>query len=286
MTEVETTSKSAGLGALPLWSGIATVVGLASDFARPIGPFALYLLVLFALVCAGAFALSRFVPASREMGRNIAKYSLVGAVVFGLVVVLQVATKDNTEPDVDRGFLASVAPPLASVQEAVLPVEAAPADEFEAAMRGALRSKDDTEKRALARKALASEDAAFRQTAIEKFYVSKDPGLRRQAVIAAFVARYRDTLPVIVLEDQGNDPDLARSLIGKGLFLYATDPETGAVSASFLSARTDGTIALTGISLSVGNSGVLSLKAEDDFTLQGTYQIASGAKARVQILLN
>lgn len=286
MTDVQNTANSGGLGALPLWSGIATVVGLASDFARPIGPFALYLLILFALVCLGAFALSRFVPAAKARSLSIAKYALVGSVVFGLVVALQVATKDDAEPDVDRGFLASVAPPLASVQEAVLPVESEPADEFEAAMRSALKTKDETERRTQARKALSSEDAAFRQTAVEKFYLSKDPVLRRQAVIGIFVARHRTTLPLVVMEAEGNDPDLARELIGKGLYIYSTDSEVGSVTAQMLNSRANGTIALTGINFSVGNSGVLSLKAEDDFTLQGTYQISSGATAKVQILLN
>jgi len=286
MTDAQNAGKPSTLGALPLWSGIATIFGLASDFARPIGPFALYLLILFALVCAAAFAASRYLPAQRVRALSIAKYALVGSIVFGLVVALQVMTKDAGEPDVDRGFLASVAPPLAGVQDAVLSVEAEPADEFEAAMRRALKEKDETERRTLARTALTSDDAAFRQTAIEKFYLSGDPVLRRQAVIGIFAARRANTLPIVVIEAEGNDPDLAKRLIGKGLYLYSTDTEVGAVSASLLSARTSGTIALTGINLSVGNSGVLQLTAEDDFSLKGTYEETTGAEVQVQILLN
>ena len=114
---------------------------------RPVGPFALYLLILFVLICIGGFIVSRTVPAAKKTGISIAKYTLVGAVIFGLVVALQAMTKDEDSPDVDRGFLASVVPPVASVQSAVLTVEADPADEFEAALRHALKSKDDIEKR-------------------------------------------------------------------------------------------------------------------------------------------
>lgn len=276
----------ASLGALQLWSGVATMIGLASDFMRPIGPFALIIFVIFLLATLGLLFGGRAAKGKMPWASQYARYSLVGAVVFGLVVVLQMATSTTEAGEPERGFVASVVPPLAGVQAAVLDVEAAPADEFEAAMRSALKEKDETERRSLARKALTSEDAGFRQTATEKFYLDGDPVLRRQAVIGIFASRRNDTLPVVVIESESNDPELAKRLIGKGLYIYSTDTEVGSVSASFLNARTSGTIALTGINFSVGNTGTLRLAAADDFTLKGTYEETSGAKADVQILLN
>ncbi len=274
------------LGALPLWSGVATMFGLASDFARPIGPIALYLFILFLLVCVGSFVASRRMPAFREWGGRAAKYSLVGAIVFGIVVALQVSTKDADQPDVDRGFLASVVPPVASVQSAVLDVESEPADEFETAMRQALKAKDETERRSLARKALASEDPSFRQTAIEKFYLKGEPELRRQAVIGIFASRVRTSLPILVVEAEDNDPDLAKQMIGKSLYIYSADKDVGSVSAAFGNQRVEGTIARSGVNFSVGNGGVMDLKTADDFSLTGTYQENTGAKVHIQILLN
>lgn len=253
---------------------------------RPVGPFALYLLILFVLICIGGFIVSRTVPAAKKTGISIAKYTLVGAVIFGLVVALQAMTKDEDSPDVDRGFLASVVPPVASVQSAVLTVEADPADEFEAALRHALKSKDDIEKRTSARLSLKSEDSAFRQTAIEKLYLSKDPTLRRQAVLAIFAARGRDGLPVIVVDDETNDAELATDLIGKTISFYQVDTEVGALTG-YLGYRFDGTVALNGISLAVGSSfAIVRLTAEDDFTLRGTYTGKSGGTVKIEVLLN
>lgn len=284
MTHTEESKKPSQLGALPLWSGVATVVGLASDFAQPIGPFALWLLIAFLLVAAGSAIAWRFVPALKGTAGNFAKYSLVGTIVFGLVVVLQQFSGSEDLPGTERGFLAAAVPPVASVQSAVISVESEPVDDFDAALRRALKVDDEIEKRAAARFALTSEDKMFRQTAIEKLYLSKDPALRRQAVIGIFVERQRSSLPIVVIEDESNDPDLARSMNGQSLNIYSVDSEVGAVTGA-VRYNVSGTIALTGITFA-HTYGVFNLVAEDDFTIRGTFTDNKGAKVRIQILLN
>jgi len=286
MTDVQSATKRSRLGALPLWGGVATVFGLASDFARPIGPFALYLLILFAVACIASFAMSRTVPAARHAGSDIAKYTLVGVLIFTVVVALQVMTKDEAEPDVDRGFLASVVPPVASAQEAVLTVEAGPVDEFDAALRQALRAKDDLEKRTAARLALSSVEAEFRQTAIERLYRSKDPTLRRQAVLAIFAARGRNGVPVVVVEDEGNDPNLVSMLTGETITFTNVDTEVGKLDG-YIHKPYDGNVALNGITLAISyQEAVVKLVADDDFTLRGTYTHKDGASVKIEALLN
>lgn len=284
MSQTEESKKPSQLGALPLWSGIATIVGLASDFAQPIGPFALWLLIAFLIVAVGSAIAWRSVPAMKATAGNLAKYSFVGAIVFGLVVALQQFSGSEDAPGTERGFLAAAVPPVASVQSAVISVEPDPVDEFDAALRRAMREKDEIEKRAAARFALTSEDKVFRQTAIEKLYLSKDPALRRQAVIGIFVERQRSSLPIVVIEDESNDPDLARSMNGQSLNIYSVDSEVGAVTGA-IRYSVSGTIALTGITFA-HSYGVFNLVAEDDFTIRGTYTNNKGAQVRIEILLN
>jgi hypothetical protein len=284
VSQTEELKKTSQLGALPLWSGIATIVGLASDFAQPIGPFALWLLIAFLIVSVASAIAWRSIPALKATAGNLAKYSIVGAIVFSLVVALQQFSGSEDAPGTELGFLAAAVPPVASAQSAIISVEPAAVDEFDAALRRAMREKDEIEKRAAARFALTSEDKLFRQTAIEKLYLSKDPALRRQAVIGIFSERQRSSLPIVVIEDEGNDPELAKSMNGKSLQIYSVDSEVGAVTGAIHYSVT-GTIALSGITFA-HPYGVYNLAAEDDFTIRGTYTNNEGAKVRIEILLN
>ena len=182
------------------------------------------------------------------------------------------------------GVIASNVGFVESVQATVLPTEPEVKDEFDAALRRAMREKDEIEKRAAARFALTSEDKMFRQTAIEKLYLSKDPALRRQAVIGIFAERQRSSLPIVVIEDEGNDPELAKSMNGKSFNIHSVDSEVGAVAGA-IQYSGNGTIALSGITFA-HPYGVYNLVAEDDFTIRGTYTDSKGAKVKVQILLN
>lgn len=286
MAEVQEKEKSSGLGALPLWSGIATIFGLASDFAQPMGSYALWLLIGFGLLTLIAFILWRAVPAIKAPAGNAAKYSLVGAVVFALVVGLQQFAGSEDAPGTERGFLAAVVPPVASLQEAVINVEPAARNEFEVAMRAALKETDESERRQLARKAMQSDDPVFRQTATDRFYRSGDAILRRQAVISILADRKDQKLPVMIVADESNDADLARQRTGATYEIKEVNEDTGAIDGWYHGYRMQGTAGTRGVSFAEGNIGSIELTPTDDFTLRGTLTNPRGATIQVEILLN
>lgn len=277
-------SKWNPLSATQTWGLYPLIMGLASDFMSPLGPFALIFFLAFAAASAVGFYLANRKKKPVAMADRVAKFSLIGVAVFGLILVLQATAGKSNEDGKALGVIASNVGLVESVQSAVLPIEPEAKDEFDAALRRAMREKDEIEKRAAARFALTSEDKVFRQTAIEKLYLSKDPALRRQAVIGIFTERQRSSLPIVVIEDESNDPELARSMNGKSLNIYTVDSEVGAVTGA-IHYSVNGTIALTGITFA-HSYGVYNLVAEDDFTIRGTYTDSKGAKVRIQILLN
>ncbi|MFN4025649.1 MAG: hypothetical protein ACK4MQ_12535 [Hyphomonas sp.] len=274
------------LSAVQTWGLYPLVMSLASDFLSPLGPVSPGIFILFLLLAGAGFYLSRNKPATLPWSAQAMKFSLVGAAVFAVVIGLQLTTAKQDADGNNIGVVASYVPGVAAVQSAVLPVEAEPKDEYEAAMRAALRAREDSDRRDFARRALASEDAAFRQTAAERFYLSGQPVLRRQAAITLIETRGRVAMPIVVVEAEDNHPDAVTRLMGKSITVSRVERETGALSASILGYGSSGTVGQTGVNFSISNFGVLDLKFTDEFTLRGTYRETSGASAEVEVLLN
>lgn len=274
------------LSAVQTWGLYNLIMGLASDFLSPLGPVAPVLLCLFIILGGAGFYLSRNKPATLPWSSHVMKFSLVGTAVFAVVIGLQMTTAKQDADGNNIGIVASYVPGVAAVQSAVLPVEAEPKDEYEAAMRAALRARDDAERGQQARLALSSEDATFRQTAAERFYLSGQPVLRRQAILSMLAARGRTPLPILVIEAEDNDPALANQMMGRTVTFGAVDTATGALRASAMNRSTSGTVNQSGVSLTVTGAGAFDLQSTDDFNLEGTYRNNAGESVRVRLSLN
>lgn len=274
------------LSAVQTWGLYPLVMSLASDFLSPLGPVSPGIFILFLLMAGAGFYLSRNKPATLPWSAQAMKFSLVGAAVFAVVIGLQLTTAKQDADGNNIGVVASYVPGVAAVQSAVLPVEAEAKDEFEAAMRAALRARDDGERGQQARLALSSEDPMFRQTAAERFYLSSQPVLRRQAILSMLAARGRTPLPILVIEAEDNDPALANQMMGRTVTFSSVDTATGALRASAFSRTTSGTVNQSGVSLTVAGAGAFDLQATDDFNLDGTYRNNAGASVRVRLSLN
>ena len=221
--------QQSGSSPFALWGAAATVVGLASDLLRPLGNFALILLILSVAASITLLVLARRKP---ELKKS-AGFAGIGVLVFGAVTLLQVMAPVD-ESGVKRGFIASTVTPVASAQSAVLdlpppvrraaepaapqpqPVAAAPAAtvappaaaptpgaalgmwmppetrepaDFGNALQVALSDADAGNRVRAARFALGSEDVAFQAAAIERLYRAPQTELRPVAISAIFKSR-------------------------------------------------------------------------------------------------
>ena len=315
-----------------MWGAAATVVGLASDLLRPLGNFALYLLILCVAAAGALLVLARGKPAMKKY----AGFAGIGVVVFGLVALLQAVTPVD-ESGVKRGFIASTVTPVGAAQSAVLdlpppvrrdadvavaqsqPVAATPAvstpaaapapapapsaslqiwmppatreaADYTSALEVALSNADAGNRVRAARFALGNADAAFQTAAMEQFYRSPHVELRQAAISAIFQSRTgRAQFPVLVVEGEGNDPELANALQGASLYVARVDEVTGGVMGSFAGSTLNGSITRSGISFSTTlpgrGSATLSLQPTDDFALAGTLRSQDGKSVRIQLPL-
>jgi hypothetical protein len=272
-----------------LWGAAATVVGLASDLLRPLGNFALFLLVL----CVGATLTLYLLSRRRPQLKRSVIFAAIGAAVFGMVSILQaLAPSDDT--GVARGFIASTVTPVAAVQSAVLNVpppaaraavsvapptkpEVAPAPavpkpavpssvpvgvwvppatkegaDFDSALQVATADADAGNRVRAARFALGSPDPAFQSAVIERLYRAPYPELRQTAITAIFQARTgRAQFPLTVVDAEGNDPELANQLQGASLYVTRVDEVTGGVSGILAGNNPlSGSVTRTGITFS------------------------------------
>src|SRR5688572_19760153 len=208
------------------WSLIAGVLATASDLLTPLGPFALWLLAAFGAAAVLLFLVSLLPLGFKRGAGRLAGFAAVGAVVFGVVVGLQFATRDAEAPD--KGFIATIAPPVAQIQSEVLqkpapqqaeqvqqpatvviqppvpapaPVQAPAPTPDSIALETALSSQNPAARVAAARTALASQDASVRAAAIERLYATGDAALRQQVVLAIFAARQGGpSFPIVVVD--------------------------------------------------------------------------------------
>jgi hypothetical protein len=282
--------QQAGSTPFAMWGAAATVVGLASDLLRPLGNFALFLLVLCVVAAVALLAMSRRKPELRKF----AGFAGIGAVVFGLVTLLQVMAPAD-ESGVKRGFIASTVTPVAAAQSAVLdlpppapraasaapqvqPVAADPATQapapvaaaapsapvqiwmppetkepadYSSALEVAVSSADAGNRVRAARFALGSADATFQAAAIEQLYRSTHAELRQVAIIAIFQSRRgRSHLPLLVVEGEGSDPELVNALQGASLYVQNVDEVTGGVGGNFAGSTLNGSITRSGVNFS------------------------------------
>jgi hypothetical protein len=284
--------------ALATWGTIAALAGLASDILQPLGPIAFIGLVALA---AGAvlFFLLSLVTRNRGL-RQTAFVCLIGAAVFAFTVGLQQTASGGKE----TGFVAAIAPPVASVQKSILgeaaplapapavisvapapvaaPVAAPPATL--GAIDSVLATQDPSARMIAAQAVLSDPDAQLRAAAAMRFYDSGDATLRRQAIIAMLANRAGGAgFAVNVVEAADNDEALVK-VMGAPLYITKVDAATGGVGGSYYSSAMTGSVAMSAVNFSAGNN-VLELKAEDGYVLRGMLRSRGYGKAHVEIPL-
>jgi hypothetical protein len=116
----EQASNQFPFGALAAWGVAASIVGLASDLAQPLGPVALVLFFIFAGATPLLFCVS-LIPAFAAPMRAASLFAFVGALVFGGIVALQYASAG--EAGRERGFVAASVPAVAQEQGRFLGLE-------------------------------------------------------------------------------------------------------------------------------------------------------------------
>lgn len=274
----EYSGKSSQIGALPMWGAVATVLGLASDLAQPIGSFALWIFGLFVFITVLALIIRSVIPALKKHAGNLAKYTFLGSIIFALVVGLQHYSEGDSGEGPQRGFLATTIEPIGEIQSVIVQSALPPADHHEAALRQALKAKEVSEKIQLANIALSSPDLAFRQIAIERLYASGDDVLRQKAIIASFEDhRGKGGMPVLVVQDENNSQSLSQRLIGQSFYVVSIDAATGSFQAQVMNTVANGVISRAGISAALLDVGTLTMTAEDEFRLAG--EISTGTES-------
>jgi hypothetical protein len=315
MTEEQ--REESGSTPFAMWGAAATVVGLASDLLRPLGNFALYLLILCVAAWIAMLVLSKAKPALKRPSR----FAGIGAIVFGVVTALQLMAPAD-ESGVKRGFIASTVTPVAAAQSAVLdlpppaprgssapvpqPVAAAPAvaapapaaasapsapveiwmppltkdqADYTAALQVALSNADPGNRVRAARFVLASTDAAFQAAAIEQLYRSPQVELRQAAITTIFQTRTgRAQIPLVVVDGEGSDAELSNALQGASLYVQRVDEVTGGVTGTFVGNTLNGSITRSGVNFST----MLANKGAVTVSLQPTDDFALAGTLRTQ----
>jgi hypothetical protein len=253
--------QQSGSSPFALWGAAATVVGLASDLLRPLGNFALFLLILSVAATVTLLVLARRKP---ELKKS-AGFAGIGVLVFGAVTLLQVLAPVD-ESGVKRGFIASTVTPVASAQSAVLdlpppvrhsaesaappsqpvvtaPAAAAPlpvvaaapaappeiwmppetkeAADYSAALTVALSNADPGNRVRAARFALSNANEAFQTAAIEQLYRAPHVELRQAAITAIFQSRTARAQFPLLVEE-GEGSDVDLANALQGASLYVS----------------------------------------------------------------
>jgi hypothetical protein len=215
----------AGVG---FWSMGTMVAGIASDLAKPVANLAPYLLgafVIAAVVCAW---LAFFRKPAMQIARTLFGASAIGVGIFGFFLLAPLLAGSQGD---ERGIIAAVAPPIAAVQTAVLPLSPT---EKELLTLGTRLSSGDPEARSAAARAAISnpdEDKAIRRAKLERILKNGDPNIQQAGIVQALADRGRAPLPVIPAGDAPDSP-LKTFLIGAEVGFSRVDVETGAVTGA------------------------------------------------------
>lgn len=294
----------------------ALFVALVADIMQPMGPFVLYLAVVFVVV-AIVCALLSFAPPLRGVMRAAASFALLSVLIYGVFFALQSYLAPQPAGE-RRGFLAAMVPPAQDVQRWILaeakkredlnpepaaaaapaPVPAVPATPVGEAMlrrlQAAMTGADPVERAAASGEALASPEPAVVQAAADMLYRSADPRLRILATRKLIAMRAgRDRLPLLAT-GEGEATPLAAALQAGGVTVKAINETSGAFSGGLCGpSGMSGTVNLANVILTgkcrVGaeeQTVTMVLTTSDDFRLIGEATNEKGQKARVELSLS
>jgi hypothetical protein len=286
-SKLESLEKSGGYIA---WTFGATAMGLASDLARPVGNFAPLLFALSAVVAVITYRLSRR-PRSARRTKDLFHFSLVGSVVFLLIWVPEFFTGRNSAVP-PRGVLATNVGAIGRLQTAILPLDSSVKAIYR--LDDQLKNPNQPERYAAVRDALKTKDDAFRREVLEIVMRSGDPRLRQIAILRIMAIRTGQQMPILATTSSG-ESDLTRSLIGATMYLTRVD-EAGSGFTGGLRAGSDfmlnGTVATdkvviaTSSPLTRGKDRMtMELTLNNEFQLVGPARTSSGQSATVTIPL-
>lgn len=284
---------------MSFWGTGALVAGIASDLAKPVADAATPLLIAFTIGAAvSAYFAYVKKPPLRWAKTAVGAFGLgVGVFAFFLIARTFAAPAGLGE---ERGFIAAVAPPVAAVQTAVLPLT--PVEKQLLVFTTQISTGDPEVRSAAARAGLAAAtDPPSRRALLERALRNSDANVRQAALVQALADRNGAPLPVLPDVDAGAGVDaaaeapLVRLLTGGQLVLTQVDLVSGAVggTANLLgsSRPLSGTVAngrLIASSQYLTNrnrwaAGLqLDLAIDDSFKLVGTARSPEGDEIAIE----
>lgn len=269
-----------------MWEGLALLLGLAGDIAKPVGNYSLWLLLGAAALTSALFALRRFPKARVAMF-----HSGFATALMAIIWATQTFATEQKGNASERGALVTFAPVLAPVQTKILPL---PSDR-KTLMRfqDAIASGTDNERVADARELyLATEDKALRRGMIEAMMASGNAALQQTATLIRLSERERDRLVLAPLSRDVTDA-LSRRLLSFNFVVRQVDVDSGALRVVGDGFESDGTVSRQGSILQLyidmpGESRQLmtvDLKPDANLRLTGTARLDNGSKAAVELPL-
>lgn len=282
-TKIATEKPSYSFG---MWEGLALLLGLAGDIAKPVGNYSLWLLVAAAALTGVLFTLRRFPKARIAMF-----HSGFATVLMAVIWATQTFGTSMNGGASERGALVTFAPVLAPVQTKILPL---PSDR-KTLMRfqDAIASGTDNERVADARALyLATEDKALRRGMIEAMMASGNVALQQTATLIRLSEREGDRLVLAPVSRDATDA-LSRRLLSFNFVVRRVDVDSGALRLVGDGFESDGTVSRQGtvlqlyIDLPEQNRQLMTvdLKPDAQLRLTGTARLDNGSKAAVELPL-
>lgn len=214
---------------MSFWNTGVFVTATASDIAKPVAPFAIWFFVLFA-IATGAAAYFTFVrKPSMPLARTALGTAGLGTALFGFFILAPMFAPAGNE----RGLIAAVAPPVAAVQTAILPLT--PTEKELLTLTTRITSGEAEARSAAARAALTeTKDQPTRRAMLERILRNGDANIRQAGIVQALKDRGRAAL--VLLPDRAAQGPLAAFLTGLRIELYSVNVATGALSGQAHSA--------------------------------------------------
>ncbi len=278
----------AGVG---FWSIGTMVAGIASDLATPVADLALWLFLLFAAAAGVCVWLAFFRKPPMQVARTMLGAAAIGTGVFGFFLLAPLLAGLEGK---ERGIIAAVAPPLAAVQSAVLPLS--PVEKELLALGSSLSGGDPEARSAAARTALGNpeEDNALRRAKLERILRSPDPNIQQAGLVQALADRGRAPLSIMP-DESGADSPLKTLLVGAQVGFSRVDVETGAIAGVFSASggnrQLDGSVANGRVILNThyihegrwATGLVFDLRIDDAFRLVGIARTPTDAPVSLEI---
>lgn len=274
------------------WNTAVFVTGFASDIATPIAKWSLPILVLF-LIATAAAAYFAFIRKMRFAQQMVGTLGL-GALVFAVLVVSQMATPGGLGKE--RGVIAAIAPPIAAVQTAVLPMS--PVEKELLILSTQINTGDAEARSAAARAAFTDpeQDKAIRRAKLERILRNDDVNIQQAGLVQALADRAGAPLSIIPAEN-APEGDLRTQLIGAQVAFQRVNVETGALYGVFSGGtggnrQMDGSVANGRVIVNTQyarpnwkNGLVLDLRIDKDFKLVGTAQTPEDKPINIEMPL-